>query len=154
MHMQVVETPVAGEVRHYQMLIGGAWVNAQSGRTFESINPYTGKVWAVVPEAAEADVDAAVLAARTPFDEGAGGRMTGTQRARLIRRPAPLLGEDAGRLATGGRTDKRKPPPNTRPRPHLNSAGSSPKRDSLRGSSTSLPAMALAQVDRSCAIQG
>ena len=58
--MQVVETPVAGEVRHYQMLIGGAWVNAQSGRTFESINPYTGKVWAVMPEAAEADVDAGV----------------------------------------------------------------------------------------------
>ena len=40
--MQVIEAPVAGEVRHYQMLIGGEWVDAQSGRTFESINPYTG----------------------------------------------------------------------------------------------------------------
>src|SRR6266853_112419 len=29
--MQVIETPVAGEVRHYQMLIGGEWVDAQSG---------------------------------------------------------------------------------------------------------------------------
>jgi len=26
--MQVVETPVAGKVRHYQMLIGGEWVDA------------------------------------------------------------------------------------------------------------------------------
>ena len=68
--MQVVETPVSGEVRHYQMLIGGEWVDAKSGRTCESINPYTGNVWAIVPEAGEADVDAAVRAARTAFDEG------------------------------------------------------------------------------------
>ena len=34
--MQVVETPVAGEVRHYQMFIGGEWVNAQSGGTWEA----------------------------------------------------------------------------------------------------------------------
>ena len=61
MHMQVVETPVAGEVRHYQMFIGGEWVNAQSGRTFESINPYSGKVWAVVPEAAQVAVRVVLL---------------------------------------------------------------------------------------------
>src|SRR6266700_3249336 len=108
MHMQVVETPVAGEVRHYQMLIGGAWVNAQSGRTFESINPYTGKVWAVVPEAAEADVDAAVRAARAAFDEGPWGRMTGTERARLIRRLAALLDENAEQLAIVDSTDNGK----------------------------------------------
>src|SRR6266571_8100949 len=108
MHMQVVETPVAGEVRHYQMLIGGEWVNAQSGRTFESINPYSGKVWAVVPEAAEADVDAAVRAARAAFDEGPWGRMTGTERARLVRRLAALLDENAERLATVESTDNGK----------------------------------------------
>ena len=93
--MQVVETPIAGEVRHYQMLIGGEWVDSRTGRTFESINPYTGKAWAVVPEAGEADVDAAVRAARTAFDEGPWGRMTGTERARLIRRLAALLDENA-----------------------------------------------------------
>ena len=106
--MQVVETPVAGEVRHYQMLIGGEWVNAQSGRTFESINPYTGKVWAVVPEADEADVDAAVRAARAAFDEGPWGRMTCTERARLMRRLAALLDENAERLATIESTDNGK----------------------------------------------
>src|SRR5438477_6856654 len=108
MHMQVVETPVAGEVRHYQMLIGGEWVNAQSGRTFESINPYTGKVWAVVPEAAEADVDAAVRAARAAFDEGPWGRMTGTERARLIRRLAALIAENEEVLAIIETTDNGK----------------------------------------------
>src|SRR5881227_3957448 len=105
MHMQVVETPVAGEVRHYQMLIGGAWVNAQSGRTFESINPYTGKVWAVMPEAAEADVDAAVRAARKAFDEGPWGRMTGAERARLMRRLADLIADNAERIAAVETTD-------------------------------------------------
>jgi len=106
--MQVIETPVAGKLRHYQMLIGGEWVDAQSGRTFESINPYTGMVWAVVPEAGGADVDAAVRAARTAFDEGPWGRMTGTERARLIRRLAALLDENADCLATVESTDNGK----------------------------------------------
>ena len=108
MQMQVVETPVAGEVRHYQMLIGGEWVDARSGRTFESINPYTGKVWAVMPEADEADVDAAVCAARAAFDEGPWGRMTGTERARLMRQFAAVLAESAEQLATVESTDNGK----------------------------------------------
>src|SRR6266581_9808983 len=108
MHMQVVETPVAGEVRHYQMLIGGKWVDAQSGRTFESRDPYTGNVWAVMPEADETDVDAAVRAARAAFDEGPWGRMTGTERARLMRRLATLLDENAERLAIVESTDNGK----------------------------------------------
>jgi len=108
MHMQVVETPVAGEVRHYQMLIGGKWVDAQSGRTFESRNPYTGNVWAVMPEADETDVDAAVRAARAAFDEGPWGRMTGTERARLIRQFAAVLAESAEQLAIVESTDNGK----------------------------------------------
>jgi acyl-CoA reductase-like NAD-dependent aldehyde dehydrogenase len=106
--VQVIEAPVAGEVRHYQMLIGGEWVDAQSGRTFESINPYNGKTWAVVPEAGEADVDAAVRAARAAFDEGPWGRMTGTERARLLRRLAAVLAENAERLAIVESTDNGK----------------------------------------------
>ena len=106
--MQVVETPVPGEVRSYQMLIGGEWRDAQSGRTFESINPYNGRAWAVVPEADEADVDAAVRAARSAFDEGPWGRMTGTERARLMRRLAWLLEENAERLAVVESTDNGK----------------------------------------------
>jgi hypothetical protein len=31
------------ETPDYKMLIGGAWVDALSGKTFESINPYTGR---------------------------------------------------------------------------------------------------------------
>jgi acyl-CoA reductase-like NAD-dependent aldehyde dehydrogenase len=106
--MQVIQTPIAGQVRSYQMLIGGEWVNAQSGQTFESINPFTGKAWATFPEANQADVDAAVRAARAAFEEGPWGRMTGTERARLMRRLAALLDENAEQLAIVESTDNGK----------------------------------------------
>jgi aldehyde dehydrogenase (NAD+) len=105
---QVIEAPRSGEVRSYKMLIGGEWVDARSGKTFESINPYTGKVWATAPEAGDEDVDQAVRAAREAFDEGPWGKMTGTQRARLIRRLADLLAENADRIAQVESTDNGK----------------------------------------------
>ena len=51
-----------------QMLIGGQWVAAQSGRTFDTVNPATGKVIAQLAEGAEEDVHRAVAAARTAFE--------------------------------------------------------------------------------------
>jgi aldehyde dehydrogenase (NAD+) len=108
MQAQLIETPKADEVRQYKMLVGGEWVNARSGKTFESINPYTGRVWATAPEAGEEDVDRAVRAAREAFDEGPWGKMTGTERARLIRRLADLLAENAQDIAQVESTDNGK----------------------------------------------
>jgi aldehyde dehydrogenase (NAD+) len=105
---QVIEAPRSDEVREYKMLVGGEWVDARSGKTFESINPYTGKVWATAPEADEGDVDRAVRAARRAFDEGPWGRMTGTERGRLLRRFADLLAENAERIALVESTDNGK----------------------------------------------
>jgi len=105
---QLIDAPRAGEIRQYRMLINGKLVEARSGKTFESINPYTGRVWAVVPEAGDEDVDVAVQAARTAFDEGPWGRMTGTERARLMRRLADLIAENAEHLATIESTDNGK----------------------------------------------
>ena len=65
------------------MLIGGMAVDALSGRTFESENPYTGRPWAVLPDGGPEDVDAAVGAARAALD-GEWGSMTGFARARLM----------------------------------------------------------------------
>lgn len=106
--MQVIERPTSQGVREYRMLIGGEWVDSLSGKTFESINPFTGQVWATVQEAGEEDVDRAVRAARHAFDEGPWGRMTGTERARLLRRLAELLGENAEELAYVESTDNGK----------------------------------------------
>lgn len=108
METQLIEAPGSGEVRQYQMLAGGEWVDARTGETFESINPYTGKAWATAPEAGEEDVDLAVRAARRAFDEGPWGMMTGTERARLIRRLADLIAENAEQLARIESTDNGK----------------------------------------------
>ena len=106
--MQLIEKPQTEETRRYEMLVGGEWVEARSGKTFESVNPYTGKVWATAPEAGEEDVDRAVRAAREAFDEGPWGGMTGTERARLMRRLAELIAENAESLAVVETTDNGK----------------------------------------------
>ena len=50
--------------RTFGLFIGGAWVGGQSGESFETINPATGKSLARVAQGGAADVDAAVRAAR------------------------------------------------------------------------------------------
>ena len=86
-------------VESYQMLIDGEWRDARSGRTFESVNPFTGKPWAIVPEADADDVADAVNAARRAFDDGPWGRMTGAERAALLRRLASVIADNADHLA-------------------------------------------------------
>jgi len=108
MESQLIETPHADEFREYKMLIGGEWVDARSGKTFESVNPYTGRMWATAPEADEEDVDAAVRAAREAFDQGPWGKMTGTERARLMRNLADLIAENADDIAVVESTDNGK----------------------------------------------
>jgi aldehyde dehydrogenase (NAD+) len=96
------------DVRTEQLLVGGDWRGSESGRTFESIDPYTGRVWANVPLASASDVDTAVRAARTALDDGPWGRMTGVDRARLMRRLATLVAENSESLALLESTDNGK----------------------------------------------
>ena len=90
------------EIRTYQMLIDGAWVDASDGGTFDSLNPTDGSVWCRVPEATEADVDRAVQAAHRAFSTGPWARMTPTERGKHLRRLADLLAERSESL---GRTE-------------------------------------------------
>jgi aldehyde dehydrogenase (NAD+) len=85
-------------MERFRMVIGGKEVDALSGRTFESENPYTGRPWAQVPDGGPEDVDAAVGAARAALD-GEWGSMTGFTRAALMHRLADLIDADAERLA-------------------------------------------------------
>src|SRR5260370_24326429 len=50
-----------------KMLIGGQWVEAASGKAFETIDPSTGQVLARVAEGDSEDINRAVTAARTTF---------------------------------------------------------------------------------------
>ena len=86
-------------VRTYRMLIGGRWVEAADGRTFDSIDPYAGRAWARAPQATAADVDAAVAAARAAFADGAWARTLPAQRAKLLRKLGELIEREAQELA-------------------------------------------------------
>jgi acyl-CoA reductase-like NAD-dependent aldehyde dehydrogenase len=87
-----------GELQRFKMYIGGEFVEALSGSTFASGNPYTGKDWAVVPDGSVDDVDRAVQAARAALD-GPWGTMNGFQRARLLQRFGDIIAGNAERLA-------------------------------------------------------
>jgi aldehyde dehydrogenase (NAD+) len=90
--------PVETEIKTYQMYVGGEWLDAESGKTFDSINPYTGEVWAKLPMAGASDVDRAVRAARKAF-EGPWGRVTASERSRTMRQIADAIGQNAEHLA-------------------------------------------------------
>ena len=64
-------TPTGVTIAHPDKLyIGGHWVSAHSGREIELVSPDTEQVVGRVAEADEADMDAAVAAARAAFDHG------------------------------------------------------------------------------------
>ncbi|MDQ1734278.1 MAG: (Z)-2-((N-methylformamido)methylene)-5-hydroxybutyrolactone dehydrogenase [Pseudonocardiales bacterium] len=104
---RVEPTEKAETVRTYQMRIGDQWLDAADGRRFETLNPFTGRAWASVPEAGAADVDLAVKAA-TAAMEGEWGRCTGFDRARYMRRLADILERDAEELSVLESTDNGK----------------------------------------------
>lgn len=58
-------------VKEYKMYIGGKWVDAQGGGTFEDYNPYTGEVYARVPRGKRIDATCAIEAAQAAFPEWA-----------------------------------------------------------------------------------
>lgn len=89
------------------MVIGGELVEAKSGERFDAVNPFTGETWATVPLAADADVDAAVRAARQAF-EGTWGQTTGLQRAEYMHALADIIVANADRLAALETTDNGK----------------------------------------------
>ncbi len=84
-------------VREVHLFIGGGEVPATSGETFESINPATGDIVAVVDQASEADLDRAVRSAREGFEIWS--VMTGAERGRIMNRAAQILRERNDELA-------------------------------------------------------
>ncbi len=73
---------------HY---IGGRFVGARSGRTFDVINPATEEVTTVAARGDAADVDAAVAAAKAAFDGGEWSRAKPSFRRRVLFRAADLI---------------------------------------------------------------
>ena len=77
---------VTTDTQTFKNFIGGEWVDAASGETFESTSPATGETIGVFPRSGVEDVDRAVAVAKEAFAEW-----------RLV--PAPKRGEILFRLA-------------------------------------------------------
>ncbi|HEX7321683.1 MAG TPA: aldehyde dehydrogenase family protein [Mycobacterium sp.] len=71
--------------RPHQLFIGGQWVDALAGESFETFDPATGRVLTAVAHGKAADVDRAVTAARKAY-EGEWKLWTPAQRQRLLYR--------------------------------------------------------------------
>ena len=82
-----------------RLFIGGEWVAPSSDRRFTVVNPATEEVIGYAPEALEADVDAAVAAARTAFDEGPWPTMSPIDRADAMQRLYELFLAKSGDFA-------------------------------------------------------
>jgi len=92
-----------------QLFINGQWCDAASGKTFETPNPATGETLARVAEGGAEDIDRAVRAARRAFEDGPWGRMTPSERGRIIWRIGDLILQHADELAQLEALDNGKP---------------------------------------------
>ena len=91
-----------------RMLIGSDWREAQSGKRFKTLNPATGDTLLEVAEGDAPDVDLAVQAARRAF-EGPWGKMSASERGRLLWKLGDLINAKASDLAQLETLDTGKP---------------------------------------------
>ncbi|KAK9242904.1 aldehyde dehydrogenase domain-containing protein [Lipomyces tetrasporus] len=82
------------------LFINGEFVPGKERKTFEVVNPTTGKVVGEVHEATAADVDIAVDAAEAAFYDGSWSRMSSGERGHLLLKLADLLEENMTTLAS------------------------------------------------------
>src|ERR671923_1483903 len=84
------------ETKTFRNFIGGEWVDAASGETFESLSPATGEVLGTFPRSGAEDVETAVAAARAAYEDW---RLTpAPERAQVLYRFAALLVERKAEL--------------------------------------------------------
>ena len=90
-----------------KLYIDGQYVDATSGKTFESINPATGEVLAEVQSASREDLDRAVASASA--GQKVWAAMTAMQRSRILRKAVDILRERNAELAELETLDTGKP---------------------------------------------
>ncbi|MBY5931503.1 aldehyde dehydrogenase [Tateyamaria omphalii] len=84
-------------MQQFQHYIGGTF--SDGAAQFDSVDPATGQVWAKMPEARRADVNAAVRAARQAFLSPQWAGMSASARGKLLSGLADLIAQNAARLA-------------------------------------------------------
>ncbi|MCF6192950.1 MAG: aldehyde dehydrogenase family protein [Kangiellaceae bacterium] len=94
--------------KHY---IDGKWVSSNSNAVIEVINPATEQVFETVAAGNDQDIDAAVNAARKAFDHGPWPKMSGANRAVVLRKMAALINENLNELTNLEVSNNGKPIP-------------------------------------------
>ncbi len=94
--MTAAEGRTGGRIQD-RLFIGGKFVDALDGATFETLNPHNGSVLASVAQGSSADVDRAVAAAAAAFPAWAG--LSAAARGRLLLKLADRIEENAEDLA-------------------------------------------------------
>jgi aldehyde dehydrogenase (NAD+) len=92
-----------------KMFIGGQWTEAQSKKTFETLDPGEGRVLAAAAAGDKADIDRAVGAARRAFQDSGWATLPANDRAVLLHRLADLIERHAAVLAQIESLDVGKP---------------------------------------------
>jgi acyl-CoA reductase-like NAD-dependent aldehyde dehydrogenase len=81
-----------------KLFIGGEWVAPLDGEVVASIDPASGTEWARIAFGGPGDIDRAVVAAQAALS-GPWGKMSGTERAAVLRRLGALVDERSEHLA-------------------------------------------------------
>lgn len=86
-------------LRYDELFIGGRWLPPATGKRIAVINPHTEQAIGETPEAAAADVDRAVQAARRAFDDGPWPRLSVAERIAKVEKLASLYAEHTDAMA-------------------------------------------------------
>src|SRR5450759_456855 len=90
--------PNSPAVPTLKMVIGGEFVDAADGQTFDVVSPVTGQIIVSVPKGSSEEVDRAVKAAQRAFD-GEWHTWSQTRRGQTLTRLAGLIRDHAEELA-------------------------------------------------------
>jgi aldehyde dehydrogenase (NAD+) len=91
-----------------KLFIGGKWSEASSGETIAVVDPSTGEAYDFIPRGAAVDIDAAVKAARAAY-AGAWGKLTATERGRILTKMSALIAARHEELSQAEARDTGKP---------------------------------------------
>ncbi|CAM8881504.1 unnamed protein product [Rhodiola kirilowii] len=86
-------------ITYTKLFINGQFVDAVSGKTFETVDPRTEQIITRVAEGDKDDIDLAVQAARAAFDSGPWPRLPGSERGRVMMKFAELVEQHAEEIA-------------------------------------------------------
>lgn len=98
--------------KHYGLLINGEWTNGSEGNTLTAHNPANGETLATFIDATDADVDAAVTAAKEAFKTWK--NTSATERATILNKIADIIDENSELFALQETLDNGKPIRETR----------------------------------------